>query len=74
MYIYLSIYDIGKDLPTISSDGTGCFVTTTQIDIHKKFGGVVPEVASRKHIENIDPVVQEALDTAGMTFYVYLSE
>ena len=29
----------------------------------------MPEVASRKHIENIDPVVQEALDTAGMTFY-----
>ena len=44
-------------------------IISTQIDIHKKFGGVVPEVASRKHIENIDPVVQEALDTAGMTFY-----
>lgn len=43
-------------------------VISTQIDIHKKFGGVVPEVASRKHIENIDIVAQEALDKAGMTF------
>ena len=37
-----------------------------QHKLHKKFGGVVPEVASRKHIENIDAVYQEALDTAGI--------
>lgn len=43
-------------------------VISTQIDIHKKFGGVVPEVASRKHIENIDIVVEEALEKAGMKF------
>ena len=36
-------------------------VISTQIDIHKKFGGVVPEVAARKHLENINIVVQEAL-------------
>ena len=36
-------------------------VVSTQIELHKKFGGVVPEVASRKHIENIDAVYQEAL-------------
>ena len=42
-------------------------VVSTQIELHKKFGGVVPEVASRKHIENIDAVYQEALDTAGIT-------
>lgn len=36
-------------------------VISTQIDIHKKFGGVVPEVASRKHLENINMIVQEAL-------------
>ena len=41
-------------------------VVSTQIELHKKFGGVVPEVASRKHIENIDAVYQEALDTAGI--------
>ena len=32
-------------------------VINTQIDLHKAFGGVVPEVASRKHIENISDVV-----------------
>ena len=41
-------------------------VVSTQIELHKKFGGVVPEVAPRKHIENIDAVYQEALDTAGI--------
>ena len=29
-------------------------IVSTQIELHKKFGGVVPEVASRKHIENIE--------------------
>ncbi|MBO3443780.1 tRNA (adenosine(37)-N6)-threonylcarbamoyltransferase complex transferase subunit TsaD [Clostridium sp. CCUG 7971] len=42
-------------------------IINTQIDLHKKFGGVVPEVASRKHIENIDIVLQEALDKANIT-------
>ncbi|MDD4780755.1 MAG: tRNA (adenosine(37)-N6)-threonylcarbamoyltransferase complex transferase subunit TsaD [Tissierellia bacterium] len=36
-------------------------VISSQIEIHKQFGGVVPEVASRKHIENINDVVYEAL-------------
>ncbi len=42
-------------------------VIFSQIDIHKKFGGVVPEVASRKHIEKIDYVIDEALQQAGYT-------
>lgn len=42
-------------------------IISSQIDIHTKFGGVVPEVASRKHIEAISLVVQEALDKAGCT-------
>ncbi len=42
-------------------------VINTQIDIHKKYGGVVPEIASRKHIENIDAVIDEALAQAGKT-------
>lgn len=42
-------------------------VISSQIDIHTKFGGVVPEVASRKHVEVISVVVQEALDKAGVT-------
>ena len=43
-------------------------VINTQISIHKKFGGVVPEVASRRHIETIDDVIDEALEKAGVTF------
>ncbi|HEY8804885.1 MAG TPA: tRNA (adenosine(37)-N6)-threonylcarbamoyltransferase complex transferase subunit TsaD [Clostridium sp.] len=42
-------------------------IIASQIDIHEKFGGVVPEVASRKHIEAISAVVQEALDEAKVT-------
>lgn len=43
-------------------------VINTQIDFHKKYGGVVPEIASRKHIENIDAVVAEALAAADVSF------
>lgn len=42
-------------------------VISSQIDTHTKFGGVVPEVASRKHIEVVNSVVEEALEKAGMT-------
>lgn len=40
-------------------------VISSQIELHKLYGGVVPEIASRKHIEKIDQVIEEALDTAG---------
>ena len=43
-------------------------VINTQISLHKKFGGVVPEVASRRHIETIDDVIDCALNEANMTF------
>lgn len=43
-------------------------VINTQIDLHKRYGGVVPEIASRKHIENISAVVDEALETAKIGF------
>jgi len=42
-------------------------VINTQIDLHKIYGGVVPEIASRKHIESIDAVIDEALEKAGVT-------
>ena len=42
-------------------------VIASQVDIHSKFGGVVPEVASRAHVELIIPIVQEALDDADCT-------
>lgn len=43
-------------------------VINTQIPIHTQFGGVVPEIASRKHIENISNVTREALKEANVTF------
>lgn len=42
-------------------------VISTQIDIHKKFGGVVPEIASRNHVQNITFVITEALEKANVT-------
>ena len=42
-------------------------VISSQIELHKLYGGVVPEIASRKHIEKINPVIEEALSTAGVT-------
>lgn len=41
-------------------------VVATQIDVHKDFGGVIPEVASRIHVENISMVIEEALQKADM--------
>lgn len=43
-------------------------IINSQIDIHKRYGGVVPEIASRCHIEAIDAVIDEALCEAGVTF------
>ncbi|MCG2821924.1 MAG: tRNA (adenosine(37)-N6)-threonylcarbamoyltransferase complex transferase subunit TsaD, partial [Candidatus Atribacteria bacterium] len=40
-------------------------VVASQISIHQKYGGVVPEIASRKHIECIIPVIDKALDESG---------
>ena len=42
-------------------------VVSSQIDIHKEFGGVVPEIASRKHVENITYVLEECFSKANMT-------
>lgn len=43
-------------------------VISSQIDIHKKFGGVVPEVASRKHLEAVNPVIEKALSDAKLGY------
>jgi N6-L-threonylcarbamoyladenine synthase len=43
-------------------------IVYSQIDIHKKFGGVVPEVASRNHVKKISQIVDEALASAEITF------
>ena len=42
-------------------------IISSQIALHTLYGGVVPEIASRKHIEKINQVVQAALDEAGVT-------
>ncbi|RJS27484.1 tRNA (adenosine(37)-N6)-threonylcarbamoyltransferase complex transferase subunit TsaD [Corallococcus sp. H22C18031201] len=42
-------------------------VVSTQVDIHRRWGGVVPELASRNHIVQVMPVVHEALTRAGKT-------
>ena len=41
-------------------------VVLSQIDIHKEFGGVVPEVASRHHVRNVSIVFKEALEKANL--------
>ena len=43
-------------------------VISSQIEIHKRFGGVVPEIASRNHALAIDSITKEALEKAGVTF------
>jgi N6-L-threonylcarbamoyladenine synthase len=42
-------------------------VVASQADLHARYGGVVPEVASRRHLELVAPVIREALDEAGAT-------
>ena len=43
-------------------------VISSQVPLHTLYGGVVPEIASRKHIEKINPVIRQALSDAKMTF------
>ncbi|MFW5999318.1 MAG: tRNA (adenosine(37)-N6)-threonylcarbamoyltransferase complex transferase subunit TsaD [Halanaerobiaceae bacterium] len=52
----------------VVEDGRRVLASTvaSQIDWHRKFGGVVPEIASRKHLEFLDPVLDETLDEAGV--------
>ena len=54
-----SVIDNGKLLSNIVS---------TQIDVHRKYGGVMPEIASRLHAENISIVLKEAMETANCKF------
>ena len=49
---------IDEDLDVLSS------VVTSQIDVHARFGGVIPEVASRMHVEQISTIVKQAIDRA----------
>ena len=41
-------------------------IVSSQVDVHKEFGGVVPELAARAHIDKIDLIVQKAIDNSGL--------
>ena len=43
-------------------------IVSTQIDVHRKYGGVMPEIASRLHAENISIVIKEAMEEAKLNF------
>lgn len=43
-------------------------IVSTQIEVHRKYGGVMPEIASRLHAENISIVIKEAMETANIKF------
>ena len=49
-----------QGIPTILSN-----IVSSQVDIHKEFGGVVPELAARSHIEKIDLITKKAIDESG---------
>jgi N6-L-threonylcarbamoyladenine synthase len=42
-------------------------IVASQVELHARYGGVVPEIASRRHLELVRPVIEEALDEAGAT-------
>ena len=50
-----------QGIPTILSN-----IVSSQVDVHKEFGGVVPELAARSHIEKIDSITKKAIDDSGI--------
>ncbi len=69
--LYILAVESSCDETSMSIIKNGCeeiaTVVLSQIDIHKNYGGVVPEIASRNHIENITIVLEELLSEANMT-------
>jgi len=53
----VSLLQVTRDKIQVTSN-----VVLSQIEIHKKYGGIVPEVAARKHVESIIPIIEEALN------------
>jgi len=49
-----------RGIPIILSN-----IISSQTEVHKEFGGVVPELAARSHLEKIDWIVQKAMDESG---------
>ena len=58
----VAVVEMGNGVRRICSN-----IVASQIDTHRLYGGVVPEIASRAHIEAISGITREALDTAGVT-------
>ena len=50
-----------QGMPTILSN-----IVSSQVDVHKEFGGVVPELAARSHMEKIDLITKKAIDESGI--------
>ena len=69
--VYIFAIESSCDETSCSIVKNGCediaTVISTQIDIHKNYGGVVPEIASRHHVKNITLVIEECLKKANMT-------
>ena len=69
--IYCLAIESSCDETSMSIIKNGCeeikTIVNTQIDIHKKYGGVVPEIASRSHIENITIVLEELFNGLDLT-------
>ncbi len=66
--IETSCDETAASLITENDDGIPIILSniiSSQIDVHKEFGGVVPELAARSHIEKIDLIVQKAIDDSG---------
>jgi len=69
--IYVLAFESSCDETSVSIIKNGydeiATVVLSQMDIHASYGGVVPEIASRNHVENITIVIEEALTKAGIT-------
>lgn len=69
--IYILGIETSCDETSCSIVKNGCeeifTVISSQIDVHKNFGGVVPEIASRHHVKNITMVIEECLEKANMS-------
>ena len=76
VYTYLQMKILGiesscdETAASVVEDGRRLLsnVVASQIDIHAQYGGVVPEVAARSHLEVINPVINQALEEAGCTW------
>ena len=69
MYIIGIETSCDETAAAVVKDGTSILasVVSSQVEVHQRYGGVVPELASRKHIEAIVPVVDEAMNNAGLS-------